>query len=210
MTPGRRRVEDLRAGRFDPVCPVCGEPLEAGLVAETAPLDPRSVYAATKVAQEHLASAWQRVTGGSVWALRYHNVYGPRMPRDTPYAGVAALFRSWLAAGEPPRVFEDGRQRRDFVHVRDVAQANLLALSRPEPGFRAVNVCSGQPHTVGDMARALAVACSGPDPIVTGEFRAGDVRHVVACPRRAEELLGFRADVSFDEGVAEFASAPLR
>ncbi len=210
MTPGRRRVEDLRAGRFDPVCPVCGEPLEAGLVAETAPLDPHSVYAATKVAQEHLASAWQRVTGGSVWALRYHNVYGPRMPRDTPYAGVAALFRSWLAAGEPPRVFEDGRQRRDFVHVRDVARANLLALSRPEPGFRAVNVCSGQPHTVGDMARALAVACSGPDPIVTGEFRTGDVRHVVACPRRAEELLGFRADVSFDEGIAEFASAPLR
>lgn len=210
VRPRGRRVEDLRAGRFDPRCPRCRRSLESGLVAETAPLDPRSVYAATKVAQEHLASAWQHVTGGSVVALRYHNVYGPRMPRDTPYAGVAAIFRSSLAAGEPPRVFEDGQQRRDFVQVGDVARANVLALRRSEPGFAAVNVCSGQPRTVGEMASTLAAARGGPDPVVTGEYRAGDVRHVVACPRYAEELLGFRAEVAFEDGIAEFAGAELR
>ena len=96
-----------------------------------------------------------------MWALRYHNVYGPRMPRDTPYAGVASIFRSALQNGEAPRVLEDGRQRRDFVHVTDVARANVLALTSPRPGFEAVNVCSGTPHTIGDLAFALADACDG-------------------------------------------------
>src|SRR5581483_10789064 len=104
--------------------PRCGAPLAPGLVTEDAPPDPRNVYAVTKLAQEHLAAAWARACGGRAVALRYHNVYGPGMPRDTPYAGVASLFRSALARGEAPRVLEDGRQRRDFVHVSDVAAAN--------------------------------------------------------------------------------------
>ena len=124
-------------------------------------------------------------------ALRYHNVYGPRMPRDTPYAGVASIFRSALAAGEAPRVFEDGGQRRDFVHVRDVARANLHALAGDTPG--AFNVASGTPRTVLDMAAALSRALEGPEPVVTGEWRAGDVRHVFASAAAATERLGFRA-----------------
>ncbi len=124
VRPGPRAEEDLAAGRFEPRCPVCGAALEPGLVGEDAPADPRNVYATTKLAQEHLAAAWARATGGSAVSLRYHNVYGPGMPRDTPYAGVASFFRSALARGEAPRVFEDGGQRRDFVHVRDVASAN--------------------------------------------------------------------------------------
>ncbi|MGV9316703.1 NAD-dependent epimerase/dehydratase family protein, partial [Streptomyces sp. NPDC003691] len=128
VRPGPRNGEDLAAGRFEPWCPVCGESLVPGLVAEDAPVDPRNVYATTKLAQEHLAAAWARSTGGSAVSLRYHNVYGPRMPRDTPYAGVASFFRSALARGESPRVFEDGGQLRDFVHVRDVAAANAIAL----------------------------------------------------------------------------------
>ncbi|MFD0821410.1 NAD-dependent epimerase/dehydratase family protein, partial [Micromonospora zhanjiangensis] len=154
--PAPRRAEDLAAGRYDPTCPSCGATLAPELVPEDAPLRPRSTYAATKLAQEHLAAAWARQTGGTVRALRYHNVYGPRMPRDTPYAGVASIFRSALAAGRPPRVLEDGRQRRDFVHVTDVARANLLALTATDvpddEGFLAVNVCSGEPRTVGDLA----------------------------------------------------------
>jgi dTDP-L-rhamnose 4-epimerase len=122
VRPGPRRESDLANGRFDPLCSECGATLSPGLVPEDAPLEPRSTYAATKVAQEHLAAAWARQTGGAVWALRYHNVYGPRMPRDTPYAGMASLFRSALAGGQAPRVLEDGRQRRDFVHVTDVAR----------------------------------------------------------------------------------------
>jgi dTDP-L-rhamnose 4-epimerase len=133
------------------------------------------------------------------------------MPRDTPYAGVASLFRSALARGDAPRVFEDGGQRRDFVHVRDVAQANLLALSAGTAGaLTPYNVASGTPHTVGDLARELASACAGPEPVVTGEYRLGDVRHVVASAERARAELGFAAAVAFGDGVAEFAAAPLR
>ncbi|MER6129145.1 NAD-dependent epimerase/dehydratase family protein [Streptomyces sp. NPDC001795] len=214
VRPGPRRIAALDAGRFEPPCPDCGEPLSAGLVGEDAPTDPRNVYAATKLAQEHLAASWARATDGRVAALRYHNVYGPGMPRDTPYAGVASLFRSALARGETPRVFEDGGQRRDFVHVRDVAGANLAALSGlsglPEGGLRAYNVGSGEPHTVGEMAAALAVAHGGRAPVVTGEYRLGDVRHITASSRRLRDELGWKPEVGFAEGMAEFAVAPLR
>ena len=167
-----RRPADLDAGRFEPPCPVCGAPLEPQPVPEDAPLDPRNVYAATKVAQEHLCASFARETGARYTALRYHNVYGPRMPRDTPYAGVASIFRSALASGGVPKVFEDGGQRRDFVHVRDVARANALALATGEPG--AFNVGSGTPRTVLDMARALTRAVApGREPVVAGAWRAG-------------------------------------
>ena len=113
--------------------------------------------------------------GVPVTALRYHNVYGPRMPRDTPYAGVASIFASAIAAGRAPRVFEDGRQLRDFVHVRDVARANVLALTREQPVAGAFNVASGEPRTIGEMAQALCLAAgpAGPAPVLTGEYRLG-------------------------------------
>ncbi len=151
-----------------------------------------------------------REGGPPVTALRYHNVYGPRMPADTPYSGVAAIFRSALAAGQPPRVLEDGAQRRDFVHVRDVARANLLALLAPEPIPDVFNIASGEPRTIGELAAALAARAGGPAPEVVGGWRAGDVRHVVASPALAAERLGFRAEVSFTAGMAELATAPLR
>jgi dTDP-L-rhamnose 4-epimerase len=209
---GPRRRADLDEGRFEPPCPLCGRQLSWGTVAEGAGLDPRNTYAATKLGQEHLASSWASSTGGGAIALRYHNVYGPHMPRDTPYAGVAAIFRSALEGGRAPRVFEDGGQQRDFVHVTDVAEANLRGLlaDPPESALRAYNVASGTPHTVGDMARALADAFGGPEPQVTGEYRIGDVRHVVASPLLAENELGFRAQVEFDDGMRAFATDPLR
>ncbi|MEV2240368.1 NAD-dependent epimerase/dehydratase family protein [Micromonospora sp. NPDC049891] len=212
VRPAPRAVADLAAGRFEPTCSGCGAALEPGLVDEDAPLDPRSVYAATKVAQEHLTAAWCRHTGGTVVSLRYHNVYGPGMPRDTPYSGVAAIFRSALAAGRAPRVFEDGCQRRDFVHVDDVAAANLAAVTATgtRTGWRAYNIASGSPASIGEMAGELARAAGGPAPVVTGEFRLGDVRHVVASPARAEAELGFRAAIRLADGVRQFAHAPLR
>jgi dTDP-L-rhamnose 4-epimerase len=212
VRPGPRALDDIDAGRYEPRCPECGKDLESGLVPESAPVDPRSTYAATKLAQEHLASAWARQTGGTVWSLRYHNVYGPRMPRDTPYAGVASIFRSSLERGEAPRVMEDGRQRRDFVHVTDVAAANAAALvADPEPtGFGAANVCSGEPHTIGDLAAELARAMDGPEPEIVGGARPGDVRHVVADPAYAAARLGFRARTTFTDGVTAFATDPLR
>jgi dTDP-L-rhamnose 4-epimerase len=168
------------------------------------------VYAATKVHTEHLSFLYGRESGATVCALRYHNVYGPRMPRDTPYAGVASIFRSALEAGQAPRVFEDGRQTRDFVNVADVARANLLALDSDWTG--AANIASGEPHTIADMADALAAAFKDEEiaPVVTGEYRLGDVRHVVAAPDLAAEALGFRAETAFAEGMEAFANAPLR
>ncbi len=209
--PPRGRA-DLDAARFDPACPGCGSALTPIAVLESAPLDPRNVYAATKLHQEHLCSAFSRETDVPVTALRYHNVYGPRMPRDTPYAGVASIFASQIAAGRAPRVFEDGRQLRDFVHVRDVARANVLALTREPPATGAFNVASGHPRTVGEVAQALCSAAgpAGPAPIVTGQYRLGDVRHVFASARLAAEKLGFVAREDFSAGMAEFARAPLR
>jgi dTDP-L-rhamnose 4-epimerase len=216
VRPPARDRADLEQGRFEPRCPACGADLRTATVPESAPLDPRNTYAVTKVAQEQLAGVWAGMTGGTAVALRYHNVYGPRMPRDTPYSGVAAIFRSALEAGRAPRVFEDGRQQRDFVHVTDVAAATLAALDatgeagRPPGQLRAYNVASGQPATIGQMAAALADAFGGPAPEVTGQFRVGDVRHVVASPELARAELGFQASMSFRQGMAQFAHAPLR
>jgi dTDP-L-rhamnose 4-epimerase len=208
--PAARRRADLEVGRFENPCPVCGAPLAWALVDEDTPLEPRSAYAASKLAQEHYAAAWARQTGGSVVALRYHNVYGRGMPRDTPYSGVAAMFRSSVERGESPQVFEDGLQMRDFVHVDDVARANVLASRAVDGAGRcaAYNVCSGTPVSVLDVARAVAGA--GPAPRVTGEFRAGDVRHVVASPERAQRELDFRAELHPEEGLAAFRAEPLR
>ena len=251
--PGPRLASDLDAGRFDPLDPATGRPLEPVLVSETDPLDPRNVYASSKLGQEYLATAWARSSDGRVAALRYHNVYGPGMPQNTPYAGVASLFRSAIQRGEAPRVYEDGRQRRDFVHVRDVAAANMAALeftafdwispsattpkvdapapastvpaapapvdaapSRPQAVhsdsgiFRPFNVGSGIVHTIGDMATALAAAAGGLAPIVTGQYRLGDVRHITASSERLRTELGWSAQISFDDGMREFATAPLR
>ena len=212
VRPGPRTRADLDAGRFEPPCPHCAAPLVPRPIPEDAPTDPRNVYAATKLHQEHLARAFSRETGVAVTALRYHNVYGPRMPRDTPYAGVASIFASALAAGRAPEVYEDGGQLRDFVHVRDVARANVLALTRSVPAPGAFNVCSGTPRSIGDMARTLHAVHDGdaPAPRTTGSYRLGDVRHVFADPARARRELGFAASEDFAAGMAEFARAELR
>ncbi len=208
--PGPRQVERLDAGRFDNPCDVCEAPLSWDRVDEDAPLNPRNGYAASKAAQEHLVAAWARQAGATAIALRYHNVYGPRMPRDTPYSGVAALFRSALEAGRAPEVFEDGGQMRDFVHVRDVARANLSALEALDgPGFQTYNVCSGTPVSIGHVANVLA-SSSGLEPVVSGRYRLGDVRHVVASPAKIARDLGFTAAIPPDEGLAKFGTDPLR
>lgn len=209
---GPRDPKRLEAGRFEPPCPSCGRELGPEAVPEDAPLDPRNVYAATKVHQEHLCQIFARERDVAYVVLRYHNVYGPRMPQDTPYAGVASIFRSALEWGDPPEIFEDGRQFRDFVHVHDVARATVVALTVEPPTTGVFNIASGTPHTVGEMAEALSAAF-GPTaraPSVTGRFRLGDVRHVFASTHRATEVLGFRANVPFDRGMVEFAAAPLR
>jgi dTDP-L-rhamnose 4-epimerase len=208
VRPGPRTSERVARGRFDPSCDRCGAPLSPVPITEAAAPDPRNVYAATKLHQEHLATAFGlEHPGATVTALRYHNVYGPRMPRDTPYAGVASIFRSALVRGASPLVFEDGAQRRDFIHVADVARANLLALTAPDPVLGAVNIATGTPRTVLEMARALAAAF-GPDaprPRVVGGARPGDVRHITASPSLARDRLGFVPRIDFETGMQELA-----
>ena len=205
VRPAERPVERLAGGLFEPACPHCGGDLQPELTKEDAQIDPRNVYAATKIHQEHLCFAYGRESGTSVVALRYHNVYGPRSPVDTPYAGVASVFLSALRAGNAPQVFEDGGQRRDFVHVSDVARANLLALEAPPEVEGALNIASGSPHTILDMATELwsSLGCHAPAPEVTAAWRLGDVRHIQASPALAASVLGFEAATSFSDGISE-------
>ena len=210
IDPLPRSRTDLDAGVFEHRCPICGTTVAWRLVPEDAPLRPRSLYAASKTAQEHFALAWTEAAGGATTALRYHNVYGPHMPRDTPYSGVAAIFRSELESGDVPRVFEDGGQMRDFVHVDDIAAANVVAVESARGGFDAFNVCSGRPISIMEVATQLCDVRGDAAPVVTGQYRSGDVRHIVADPARAADVLGFRAAVDPRDGLREFAFAPLR
>lgn len=213
VRPPARSVADLDAGQFEPRCPTCAMTLAPEAIDEDAALDPRTLYAATKLHQEHLCRVYARETDVPLTILRYHNVYGPRMPRDTPYAGVASLFRSALENGEAPDVFEDGEQLRDFVHVSDVAHANVIALTEADAPPGTYNIASGHPRTIAEMAHALWGAF-GEDgdlrPSTSGRYRVGDVRHVFASVERARATLGFEPAVHFEDGVRDFAVAPLR
>ncbi|WP_410676183.1 NAD-dependent epimerase/dehydratase family protein [Amycolatopsis sp. cmx-4-68] len=212
VRPGRRLVADLEAGSFEPRCPECHQAeLTAEPIEETDFVAPvYSVYAGTKATQEHLVAAWATETRCSAVALRYFCVYGPDMPFDSPYTGVAGIFRSDVIAGRSPRVYEDGCSLRDYIHVTDVAAANVAALGRDDPGFRTYNVSGGRPHTVHEVATTLSTEVGGPSPIVTGEFRAADARHVFGSPARLMRELNWRPTVDFASGMREFAVAPMR
>ncbi|WP_405059987.1 NAD-dependent epimerase/dehydratase family protein [Kribbella sp. NBC_01505] len=209
VAPGPRRPEDLDAGQFDPPCPLCDEPLRPGLIAESAPVDPRNAYAASKLNGEHLAASWSRETGSRVTALRFHNVYGPGMPRNTPYAGVAAIFRSALERGEAPKVYEDGRQRRDFIHVHDIASAVTTAAGAlpHQPPFTAYNVGTDTVNSIGDLATELAHAYQGPPPVVTGQYRLGDVRHITASSTKLRNDLGWKPTLDLRTGLADLLAS---
>jgi len=211
IRPGARLRADLDAGRFDHACGDCGAVLAMVPLTEDDPAEPPpNVYYITKLTQELLVTAWARETEGTAAMLRYHHVYGPDMAYDSPYSGVAATFRSAVQRGEAPRVFEDGGPLRDFVHVSDVAAANMAALGWAGPGARAFNVATGTPHSVGELASALAAAGNGPPPVITGQYRVGDVRHIVAAPDRLVRELGWRPRIEFDAGTRELALSPMR
>lgn len=210
VRPKPRDPRDLDAGSFDPRCPHCDSILRNQPVTEDGYLDPRNIYGATKLAQEHLSAAWARETGGTAIVLRYHQVYGPGMSADSAYSGVAATFRSMVKQGEPIEVFEDGAMMRDFIHVRDIASANVVALGSPGIGYRPFNVASGEPVSVGELAETMARIGGTPAPRTSGRYRFDDVRHIVASPARLMDELGWRPQVSFTDGIEEFVTAPMR
>ena len=202
--PRLRPESQLKAREWDPRCPVCGAVLSPVPTTEDKALQPTSVYAISKMQQELLCLSVGGAYGTGVVALRYFNAYGPRQSLSNPYTGVAAIFSGRLLAGRPPLAFEDGQQLRDFVHVRDVARATVLALESEAATGEAINVGVGSPLTIVQVAQLLARQLGADiDPEITGKFRSGDIRHCWADPGRAQELLGFTAEIPLEAGVAE-------
>lgn len=206
VSPAPRTPEQLRAGRWDLVCPHCGRTVEPIPTPERQPADPRSVYAISKQNQEQLSLLLGEAYHFPVVVLRFFNVYGPRQSLQNPYTGVVNTFITRLVNGQPPQVYEDGRESRDFVHVSDVCQACYLAMIKEEANGKIINVGSGQPLTLLAVAQMIAEQVGGPAPVITGQFRVGDIRHCHADLSRANQLLGYQPAISFDEGMAGLLS----
>jgi dTDP-L-rhamnose 4-epimerase len=205
VDPPPRRHADLMARRFEPRCPICGATVQSVATPETAQPSPASVYAITKLAQEHLVLGACRVLGLRGAALRYQNVYGAGQSLRNPYVGILPLFAGAIMTGETLQIFEDGRQTRDFVHVDDVVDATCRALAQPPAEPVAINVGAGNAVDLMSLLRHVGRALGRPaQAVVTGQFREGDIRHNRACLKRADALLGFAPRVSLEEGVAEF------
>jgi dTDP-L-rhamnose 4-epimerase len=208
---GRVMDDVVRVGRnsdgsWDPL-DEAGRPLIPVRTPETKPNGLKSVYAIGKFVQERLTLTLTRQYGMGGSALRLWNAYGPGQALSNPYTGVLAIFASRIANGQSPIVFEDGQQRRDFVHVRDVARAFLLALDRAEADGQVFNIGSGEDRTVEEVARLQAKAMGRPDlePEMAGKARAGDIRHCIPDLTRAHRALGYRAQEDFADGLAELA-----
>ncbi len=206
VVPGPRPVEQLRRRLWEPSCPICSGGLTPAPCSELTPLRPVSVYGITKRDQEELVLTLGAAYGIESVALRYLNVYGPRQALGNPYTGVAAIFAARLIAGRRPIVFEDGRQLRDLVHVSDVVRATLAAMDAPDAPGHAINVATGRQVTIAALASELARALgSRLEPELTGEFRAGDIRHCFADTALAQRLLGFEAEVELGDGLPVLA-----
>jgi dTDP-L-rhamnose 4-epimerase len=204
--PPLRSTAQLRRREWELRCPACGQDVEPTPTPEDAPLRPTSVYGITKRDQEELVLVLGRAYGLETVALRYLNVYGPRQTLANPYTGVAAIFGARLLTGSQPVVFEDGGQLRDLVHVTDVVRATLAALDAPAAAGQALNVATGRRVRVVDLAERIAAALGSElRPRLTGEYRAGDIRHCFADVSRARTLLGFEACVRLDRGLLELA-----
>ena len=202
--PQLRTIEQLKNRMWELWCPVCESPLRPAATDEQKPLQCTSIYALSKKAQEEMTLLFGQTYGIPTVALRYFNIYGPRQALSNPYTGVAAIFASRLINRNSPIVFEDGQQMRDFVNVRDIVQANLLALSSPGIDGMAVNVGSGEPITIFQVAEEIACMLGVDiEPKIPGVYRAGDVRHCYADISKISNALGYRPRVSFRQGIAE-------
>ena len=206
FAPPERSLEALRRGQWE--LQQDGTPLTPVPTHEGKTPAPTSVYALSKLDQERLCLIIGQAYGIPTTALRFFNIYGTRQALSNPYTGVLAIFAARYLNGKPPRIFEDGRQRRDFVHVRDVARACRLALETPAAAGHAINIGSGRAISVSEIAAKMADAMDMDDlsPEITGNFRAGDIRHCFADISLAHELLGYQPQVSLEEGMAELVS----
>ena len=207
MAPPPRPLDQLKEKRWETVCPGCGQDLSPAPTREDKPLQCTSIYALSKKDQEEMTLLFGNTYQIPVVALRYFNIYGTRQSLSNPYTGVAAIFASRLMNHKSPVIFEDGRQMRDFVSVHDIAQANLLAMESSGADGRAINIGSGQPVTISEVAAELesALGVSSP-PLITGKYRAGDIRHCFGDISAATQLLGYQPKTRLKEGIEELVA----
>ncbi len=199
-----RPEQQLEEHRWEMHCPHCGRELVSRPTNEEKPLYPTSVYAINKRDQEEMCLAVGRAYNLPTVALRYFNAYGPRQALSNPYTGVAAIFSGRLLNGNQPLIYEDGQQMRDFIHISDIVQANMLALEKVEANYEVFNVGTGRPLAIVEVAQKLAAGLGvETTPVITGKFRAGDIRHCYADISKIRQTLGFRPGVRFEEGVDE-------
>jgi dTDP-L-rhamnose 4-epimerase len=201
-----RDPERIGRGEWDPV-DAQGRPVTPLPTPESKRGALASVYAIGKFVQERMTLTVTHAYGMEGAALRLWNAYGPGQALSNPYTGVLAIFAARIANGQSPMIFEDGRQRRDFVHAEDVARAFLLALDRPEAVGRTYNIGSGVDRTVTEVAASLAKAMGREDiqPVIAGGMRKGDIRHCFPDLTAAERDLGYKAQTNYDAGLAELA-----
>jgi dTDP-L-rhamnose 4-epimerase len=204
--PPLRPVEQLKAGQWDLHCTTCGGVLKPRPTNENKPSEINSIYALSKRDQEELCLIYGRTYGLPVTALRFFNIYGTRQALSNPYTGVAAIFAARLINGLLPLVFEDGEQMRDFVSVHDIVRANILAMHRPESDGEVINIGSGKPISIRQVAELLARSLGKQvKPLITQKYRAGDIRHCYADLSKARTLLGYEPLVTHEEGFRELA-----
>src|SRR6476646_505667 len=204
MAPDLRAQEQLRLKQWEMVCPVWHEARTPIPTDELKPLQCSSIYALSKKDQEEMALLFGRTYGLPVVALRYFNIYGSRQALSNPYTGVAAIFASRFMNGNAPLIFEDGAQLRDFVSVEDVVRANLLAMASSQADGMALNIGSGEPISIREVAAELARAMDSDIAAeLTQKYRAGDVRHCFADISVARKLLGYAPQVRFADGLKD-------
>jgi dTDP-L-rhamnose 4-epimerase len=204
VAPGLRSADRLQRRNWELECEHCGETLAPIPTDESKPLQCSSIYALSKRDQEEMALLFGRTYAFPVVALRFFNIYGPRQALSNPYTGVAAIFASRLLNGNAPLGFEDGRQMRDFVSVTDAVQALMLAMQRSEANGHALNVGSGEPVSIRDVAATLASALRCKiAPALTGKYRSGDIRHCFADITAARNLLGYVPRVRSSDGIKD-------
>jgi dTDP-L-rhamnose 4-epimerase len=204
VAPQCRQPENLKAKRWDALCPECGAAVSPLATDEEKPLQCSSIYALSKKTQEEMALLFGRTYNIPVVSFRYFNVYGTRQALSNPYTGVAAIFASRLMNGNSPVIFEDGLQTRDFVSIHDVVQANLKAMDSSRADGNAINIGSGKPASIRKIAEQLGMALKVEVPLESADkYRAGDIRHCFADIRRAKEWLGYSPRVSLSEGLTE-------
>ena len=204
VRPPVRSDEQMAGGDWALHCPICRSEVRHIPTKEESALNCYSIYAINKMNQEQMVRTFGAAYGVPVVCLRYFNVYGPRQSLSNPYTGVSAIFISRIKGGHAPILYEDGQQTRDFVSVHDVVSANLLALESPAADFQTFNIGSGEPRTIAsigaDLARLLG---SHLEPVVSGKFRKGDVRHCYADITKARDALKFSPKVRFEDGMNE-------